>query len=81
MKQLKTRIAILVSLLFQLLLQTSSWRAGINGIGCFFSAAMGTGKEVKSDDSGNTTEEDGQFTFDMYLLFSLSSILVLLLSD
>ena len=72
MKQLKTRIAILVAVTFSFFgFQTSSSAIeGLSiGIGYHTGAAMGTGKEVKSDDSGNTTEEDGAFTFDIPAVF------------
>ena len=72
MKQLKTRIAILVAVTLSFFgFQTSSSAIeGLSvGVGYHTGAAMGTGKEVKSDDSGNTTEEDGAFTFDIPAVF------------
>ena len=72
MKQLKTRIAILVAVTFSFFgFQTSSTAIeGLSiGLGYHTGAAMGTGKEVKSDDADNTTEEDGAFTFDVPSVF------------
>ena len=72
MKQLKTRIAILVAVTFSFFgFQTSSSAIeGLSiGVGYHTGAAMGTGKEVKSDDANNTTEEDGAFEFDIPAVF------------
>ncbi len=73
MKQLKTRIAIIVAITFSFFgFQTSSSAIeGLSiGLGYHTGAAMGTGKEVKSDDADNTTEEDGAFEFDTPAVFA-----------
>ncbi len=72
MKQIKNRIAILVAITFSFFGFQSSANAieGLSvGLSYHTGAAMGTGKEVKSDDADNTTEEDGAFTFDVPSVF------------
>ena len=72
MKQIKNRIAILVAITFSFFGFQSSANAieGLSvGLSYHTGAAMGTGKEVKSDDADNTTEEDGAFEFDVPAVF------------
>ena len=73
MKQIKNRIAILVAITFSFFGFQSSANAieGLSvGLSYHTGAAMGTGKEVKSDDADNTTEEDGAFEFDTPAVFA-----------
>ena len=72
MKNIKNKIAIFVVSCFALFaLQTSASAVeGLSiGLGYHTGGAMGTGTEKKSDDTANTTEEDGAFAYDTPSVF------------